>query len=414
MSNPRQLQGILPALVTPFTADGSIDEAALQALVSRLVAAGVGGLVPCGSTGEFTTLSFQERKRVTELVAEAAAGAVPVVPQTGALTTKETVELSKHAEGVGAAAVMVVPPFYEPPAWTDLLAHYEKVARSIDVPIMLYNIPAASGTRMTAERIDELAAIPGVEYIKDSSADAVLLTHLLQEYGDRLGIFNGADTLSFCALAAGARGAVWGAANFIPELTVELYRRLVVEKDLDAARAVWGRIWPICHILESTNYASAVKTACELAGIQPGRPGPRSGSWTTTVASAWPWRWPTPASPDSHPDRFHLRVLVEGFHTVVPTTETGLLVAAERRCYVSFGKAVHRHGPRPDAAGDTHRAVEAPRPKRRRQPVASVVGELNRFFFVLERDDADDRAEDSSRATRMSRPTLSKIVGATK
>jgi len=123
---------------------------------------------------------------------------------------------------------------------------------------------------MTVDRIDELASIPGVEYIKDSSADAVLLTHLLQEFGDRLGIFNGADTLSFCALAAGAAGAVWGAANFIPELTVELYRHLAVEKDLDAAQAVWERIWPICHILESTNYASAVKTACELAGVPAG------------------------------------------------------------------------------------------------------------------------------------------------
>jgi dihydrodipicolinate synthase/N-acetylneuraminate lyase len=123
---------------------------------------------------------------------------------------------------------------------------------------------------MTAEMIAELAGIPGVGYIKDSSADAVLLTQLLQEYGDRLGIFNGADTLSFCALAAGARGAVWGAANFIPELTVELYRCLVVDKDLDAARAVWDKIWPICHILESTNYASAVKTACELAGAPAG------------------------------------------------------------------------------------------------------------------------------------------------
>ena len=270
MSNAQRLQGILPALVTPFTDDGSIDEAALASLVSRLVAAGVGGLVPCGSTGEFTTLSSEERKRVTEVAAEAAAGAVPVVPQTGALTTRETVDLSKHAEGVGAAAVMVVPPFYEPPVRADLLADYETTARAIAIPIMVYNIPAASGTRMTAEMIDELASIPGVEYIKDSSADAVLLTQLLQQYGDRLGIFNGADRLSFCALAAGARGAVWGAANFIPELTVELYHLLVVEKDLDRARAVWDKIWPICHILDSTNYAGAVKTACELAGVPAG------------------------------------------------------------------------------------------------------------------------------------------------
>ncbi len=269
MSNAQELSGILPALVTPFMDDLSIDEAALRALVSRLVAAGVGGLVPCGSTGEFTTLSSDERKRVTELVVEVAAGAVPVVPQTGALTTKEAVELSKHAEDVGCAAVMVVPPFYEPPEWADLLAHYETVASAIGIPIMLYNIPA-SGTTMTVERIDELAGISGVRYIKDSSGDAVMLTRLIQEYGDRLGIFNGADTLSFCALAAGAVGGVWGAANFIPELTVRLYRHLVTDKDLDAAHDLWDKIWPICHILESTHYASAVKTACELAGVAAG------------------------------------------------------------------------------------------------------------------------------------------------
>ena len=270
MNDAAQLQGILPALVTPFKGDGSLDEAALRSLVSRLVSAGVGGLLPCGSTGEFTTLSVQERKRVTEVVLEAAAGALPVVPHTGSLTTDETVELSRHAESAGAAAVMVVPPYYEPPVWEDLVDHYETVAGAIGIPVMVYNVPSASGVRMTVERVDELASIPGVEYIKDTSGDAVFFTHLVEELSDRLGIFNGADTLSFCALAAGARGAVWGAANFIPELTVELYRCLSLDKDLEMGRAVWKKIWPICQILESTNYAAAVKTACELVGAPAG------------------------------------------------------------------------------------------------------------------------------------------------
>jgi len=273
MSNTPRLEGILAALVTPFTADGrSIDEASLGPLVSRLVSAGIGGLIPCGSTGEFTALSVRERKRVTEVVAKEAAGAVPVVPHTGALTTRETIELSEHAEGVGAAAVMVVPPFYEPPGWAQLLEHYQAVARSIGIPVVIYNIPTASGIRMNAEQIAELAAIPGVDFIKDSSGDAVLLTQLLQDYSDRFGIFNGLDSLTFYALAAGARGSVWGAANFIPDLAVELYRVLVLEKDLEAARSVWARIWPICHVLDTNHYAGAVKTACELLGIPAGPP----------------------------------------------------------------------------------------------------------------------------------------------
>ena len=115
---PEGFRGVLPALITPFTEDGtSIDEVSLVAIVDRLVAGGVAGLVPGGSTGEFTTLTTAERRRLVEITVEAAAGRVPVVAGTGALSTHETVELSVHAEEAGAAAVMVVPPFYDVLSW---------------------------------------------------------------------------------------------------------------------------------------------------------------------------------------------------------------------------------------------------------------------------------------------------------
>lgn len=273
MNGPPRFEGILATLVTPFSQDGlEIDEKALTSLVSRLIAANVGGLIPCGSTGEFAALTVQERKHVSEIVAEAAGNDIPVVPHTGALTTRETIELSEHAEKIGAAAVMVVPPFYESPGWAELLEHYAAVARSISIPVVVYNIPSASGVRMSAQQISELAAIPGVGFIKDSSGDAVLLTQLLQEFGDRLQVLNGLDSLTFYAFAAGARCSVWGAANFMPELTVALYRALSVDSNLEAGRSLWARIWPICQVLDSTNYASAVKTACGLLGIPVGPP----------------------------------------------------------------------------------------------------------------------------------------------
>src|SRR5918911_3988772 len=143
---PEPFHGVLPALVTPFTADGeAIDGDALRAIVERLVGAGVGGLVPGGSTGEFTTLSHAERRELVEVTVEAAAGRVPVVAGTGALSTRETVELSRHAEASGAAAVMVVPPFYDALSWPELLAHYAAVADAIAIPIMYYNLPSATG-----------------------------------------------------------------------------------------------------------------------------------------------------------------------------------------------------------------------------------------------------------------------------
>src|SRR5919198_6589056 len=149
MSEP--FHGVLPALITPFTEDGgAIDSPALAANVDRLVGAGVGGLVPGGSTGEFTTLTNAERRELVEVTVEAAAGRVPVVAGTGALSTRETIELSVHAERAGADAVMIVPPFYDALSWRELLAHYRVVADAIDIPIMYYNLPSASGVKLSA------------------------------------------------------------------------------------------------------------------------------------------------------------------------------------------------------------------------------------------------------------------------
>src|SRR5919202_673874 len=155
MSEP--FHGILPALITPFDDRGeAIDTVSLAAIVERLVAAGVGGLVPGGSTGEFTTLTGAERRRLVEVTVEAAAGRVPVGAGTGALSTRETVELSVHAEQAGAAAVMIVPPFYDALSWRELLAHYSAVADAIEIPIMYYNLPSASGVTLTADQLREL------------------------------------------------------------------------------------------------------------------------------------------------------------------------------------------------------------------------------------------------------------------
>jgi 4-hydroxy-tetrahydrodipicolinate synthase len=259
MSEP--FHGVLPALITPFTADGdAIDTRALRAIVARLIAAGVGGLVPGGSTGEFTTLTNEERRLLVEVTVEAAAGRVPVVAGTGALSTRETVELSRHAERAGAAAVMVVPPFYDALSWRELLAHYTAVADAIDIPIMYYNLPGASGVTVTAAQLRELP----VTCLKDTGGDAVAATELVQTDGPTL--LNGWDTLTFAALAAGVRAVVWGVASILPEQCVELHRLLIDDIDLPAARELWARLWPLCHFLEGQSYSAAVKTACGLAG----------------------------------------------------------------------------------------------------------------------------------------------------
>ena len=260
MSEP--FHGVLPALITPFTGDGdAVDAGALAAIVDRLVAAGVGGLVPGGSTGEFTTLGHTERLQLVELTVEAAAGRVPVVAGAGALSTRETVALSVHAERAGAAAVMIVPPFYDALSWRELQAHYAAVADAISIPIMYYNLPSASGVRLTAEQLRELP----VASLKDTGGDAVAATELIQTAGGPT-LLNGYDTLTFGALAAGVRAVVWGTASIVPEQCVELHRLLIDDIDLPAARELWARLWPLCRFLEGQSYSAAVKTACGLVG----------------------------------------------------------------------------------------------------------------------------------------------------
>ncbi len=262
MTDP--FHGVLAALITPFTEDGSaIDTDALEANVDRLIDGGVAGLVPGGSTGEFTTLTHKERIQLIEATVEAAKGRVPVVPGTGAVSTSETIELSASAERAGAAAVMIVPPFYDALSWGELQTHYTAVAESIGIPIMYYNLPSATGVRLTAAQFRELQSA-GVTSLKDTGGDAVAATELIQTGGPT--VLNGWDTLTFAALAAGVRAVVWGTASIVPEQCVELHRLLIDDIDLPAARQLWRRLWPLCHFLESQRYPSAVKAGCALVG----------------------------------------------------------------------------------------------------------------------------------------------------
>lgn len=271
MAEPLTLNGVLPALITPFTADGEqVDERSLAAVVERVIAGGVGGLVPTGSTGEFPTLTNPERHRVIEVTIEAADGRVPTVAGTGALSTRETVELSVHAEQAGAAAVMIVPPFYEAVSWRELLAHYAAVAERISIPIMYYNIPGASGVRLTLDQFAELRRVAGVTSLKDTSGDAVSATELLHADAEVPTLLNGWDTLTFSALAAGVNAVVWGTASILPDQCVALHRLLAEEQDLAGGRDLWARLWPLCRFLEGQSYTAAVKAACAIVGIKTG------------------------------------------------------------------------------------------------------------------------------------------------
>jgi len=269
------LRGILAAVTTPFTADGSaIDEPVVKSQVDRLLAAGIHGLVPTGTTGEFMTLTPSEYRRAVELYVQAAAGRVPVVAGVGALSTKDAVELARDFEQLGADAIMIVPPFYDPLDFPTLKAFLTAVSDAISVPIVYYNVPGATGIRLTADEIAELGDIERVDYLKDTSGDAVALADLLASRGDRIKAFNGWDTLTFFGIASGAEASVWGAAGVVPELAVALWEALAEKGDLARGRELWKHLWAISDFLESVDYVAGIKAGLELVGhpAGPARP----------------------------------------------------------------------------------------------------------------------------------------------
>ena len=261
------LHGIIAAVPTPFTADGSaIDEATLRALADRLVAGGLHGVVATGSTGEFNTLSPAEYRDAIRLWVEGVAGRIPVVAGVGSTSTAEAVSLAQHAEAVGADAIMVLPPFYAPPDLDGLVAFLTAVTGAISIPAVYYNIPSHTGVRLTAEQLARLGDIPGLDYMKDTSGDAVTQGELLVRHSDRITVFNGWDTLTFFGLASGAKGAVWGVGSIVPELTVQLWDTLAVKGDLAAAREQWKHLWAISDFLESVDYAAGIKAGLTIVG----------------------------------------------------------------------------------------------------------------------------------------------------
>lgn len=268
---PITFTGIFAACITPFSSDGAeIDFDGISAQVEHMISNGVHGLVPGGSTGEFTALTVAERKAGNRAYTQAADGRVPVVAGTGALSTAETIELSRDAEEAGADALMIVPPFYDTPSFEEITVHYRAVSKVVDIPIMFYNIPDATGLELSAEQFGRLGREGGVACYKDTSGDFSKFTSVYLDHLEDIQAINGCDTLTFAALALGTNAGVWGAASFIPRLCTDLYTALAIETDMPRARELWKKIHPICVFLESHSYACGVKTGVELVGLPAG------------------------------------------------------------------------------------------------------------------------------------------------
>jgi 4-hydroxy-tetrahydrodipicolinate synthase len=232
------LSGTLTALVTPFAPDGeAVDLAALDGLVEAQIAAGVSGLVPCGTTGEAPTLTDEEHLAVVKRVVHAAARRVPVIAGTGSFSTKKTIQTSKAALAVGADAVMIVMPYYNKPSQDGMREHVLAVARAVGGPVVLYNIPGRSVVDLSAETTERICmAAANVVALKDATNHVLRCQDLKRRLGERLTILSGDDALTLPMMAVGASGVISVTSNVRPREVGEV-TRLVTSGDYGRARA---------------------------------------------------------------------------------------------------------------------------------------------------------------------------------
>ncbi len=219
-------QGSIPALITPFR-DGKVDEKAFQQLVSRQIEAGSHALVPCGTTGESATLTHEEHRRVVELCVEVAAGKVPVIAGAGSNSTHEAVGLVQHAKAVGAHAALTVCPYYNRPSQVGLENHFRTIADSVELPLVLYNVPARTSSDLEPETLGRLASHPNVVGVKDASGELGRVAWHRSLCADEFALISGDDPTAVGFYALGGSGCISVSANVAPKASADMHNALL-------------------------------------------------------------------------------------------------------------------------------------------------------------------------------------------
>jgi len=256
--------GSMVALVTPFR-KGRLDEKALRSLIEFQIREGTSVIVPCGTTGESATLSYEEHDHVIELTVKAARGRVPVVAGTGSNSTEEAIALTRHAKKTGVDGALLICPYYNRPTQEGLFQHFKAVAKAVDLPLVLYNIPSRTGVNLlpsTAARLLEFRTIVG---IKESSGNPQQISDLIHLCGDRLVVISGDDALTLPIIALGGKGVISVAANLVPRDCAELVKA-AVKGDLERARRLHYRMSSLVEALFLETNPVPVKTALKIMG----------------------------------------------------------------------------------------------------------------------------------------------------
>ena len=256
--------GAIVAIVTPFR-NGKVDEQALRKLIEEQIAAGTDGIVPCGTTGESTTLSHEEHDRVIEITIDAARKRVPVIAGTGSNSTAEALRLARHAWEAGADGALLVCPYYNRPTQEGLYQHYRTIAEEVPIPIIIYNIPGRTGTNLLPETLAKLAKIKNIVGVKEASGSLKQMSDVIQLCGSDFDVLSGDDIFTLPLLAIGGKGVISVISNIVPADMAEMVD-VFAAGDLEQARALHYRMAPLIDVLFIETNPIPVKAALAMMG----------------------------------------------------------------------------------------------------------------------------------------------------
>ena len=271
--NADEFHGVFPYLVSPVGADGEIMDEVLAVLVEHLIAAGVHGLTPLGSTGEFAYLSWVQKRRVLEVTLDAAAGRVPVVPGVAATTTADAVRQATEFERMGCAGILAILEAYFPVPDQSVIAYFTAIAQAVSCPIVLYTNPQFQRSDLSLGAIERLAELPNVRYLKDASTNTGRLLSIMNLVGDRLGVFAASAHIPACVMLLGGRGWMAGPSCLIPRQSVALYD-LCRAARWPEAMALQRQLWRINQAFAKYALAACIKGGLEQQGFPVGDPLP--------------------------------------------------------------------------------------------------------------------------------------------
>lgn len=260
------LTGAGTAIVTPFTASGEIDEPALRRFVAWQVEEGIDYIVPCGSTGEAATMTSDEQRRVVEITVEIVAGRIPVIAGAGSNDTAKALANSRMMRDAGATHLLHVSPAYNKPPQRGIIAHFRAIADTIDIPIVVYNVPGRTGSNVKAETTLELAEHPNIVAVKEASGDLAQITEIIRQRPHDFSVLSGDDTLTFAVMAQGGNGVTSVTSNATPALVVQLCAA-ARRGDYDDARAIDSRLAAWTHAAFIESNPISVKAALSMMGL---------------------------------------------------------------------------------------------------------------------------------------------------